>query len=565
MLSEIRPSLSTIIIYLLFTSAFLLGQNPTVGLIQQDSTRIQPGYTLLAPMTYTHTYLIDTNGRIVNEWESDYVAGNSAYLLENGNLLRTADPGSDFFIVGGDAGRVEMFDWGGNLLWAYDYNDSTVRAHHDAEALPNGNVLLIAWERIGEAEAIAAGINPNLMISREIWPDHIIELEPDGNGSATIVWEWHVWDHLIQDYDNTKANYGVVADHPELIDLNYTSNPNNPDWQHMNAIDYNAELDQILINTPFFGEFWIIDHSTTTEEAAGHTGGNSGMGGDLLYRWGNPVVYRAGTVDDKRFFNQHGAEWIEEGLPGAGNIIVFNNGLNQPGDDFSSIVEIVTPIDSAGNYLQPQPGAPFAPADPVWSYIADPPTSFFSRILSGAQRQANGNTLICEGINGRFFEIDASETIVWEYVNPAIASGPVLQGTNLLPGQNLVFRVYRYEADYPGLAGRDLTPGETVERYPLSIADNAPQLPRRIELNQNYPNPFNPSTTIQFNLSHSERVTLTVFNALGQQIAVLANHAAYPAGTHLVQFNASDLASGVYWYRLETERVSDVKKMVLLR
>ena len=104
-------------------------------------------------------------------------------------------------------------------------------------------------------------------------------------------------DHLIQDFDASKANYGEVAEHPELIDLNFrlseTTNYRDPsDWIHSNGIDYNPELDQIVLSPSNFSEVWIIDHSTTRTEAAGSNGGNSGKGGDLLYRWGNPRAYR---------------------------------------------------------------------------------------------------------------------------------------------------------------------------------------------------------------------------------------------------------------------------------
>ena len=129
----------------------------------------------------------------------------------------------------------------------------------------------------------------------------IVEIEPDGPTGGNIVWEWHVWDHLVQDADPTKDNYGVIADHPELLDINF-GDVEGGTWLHVNAVDYNPELDQIVICARNVSEIYIIDHSTTAEEAAGHTGGNQGHGGDFLYRWGNPLVYGRGTEDDQVIF-----------------------------------------------------------------------------------------------------------------------------------------------------------------------------------------------------------------------------------------------------------------------
>ena len=113
---------------------------------------------------------------------------------------------------------------------------------------------------------------------------------------------------------------------------------------------YNADLDQIAVSVWTFSEFWIIDHSTTTAEAASHKGGRSGKGGDLLYRWGNPRAYRAGTKADQKLFRQHNAHWIPKGLPGAGHMLVFNNGGDRPGGSYSSVDEIVLPVDAQGRY-----------------------------------------------------------------------------------------------------------------------------------------------------------------------------------------------------------------------
>jgi hypothetical protein len=245
------------------------------------------------------------------------------------------------------------------------------------------------------------------------------------------------WDHLVQDYDPGKPNYGVVSDHPELIDLNYT-NQGNADWQHINAIDYNPQLDQILLTAHNFSEIWIIDRSTTTAEAAGHTGGNSGRGGDLLYRWGNPRTYGAGTRDEKQLFVPHDAEWIEAGYPGEGNLLIFSNGGGRPDGSYSSIEEITPPLEEDGNYTYVT-GTAFGPVEVAWRYTAETPTDFYAMNISGQQRLANGNTLICDGLGAYFFEITAGGETVWDYQS-----------------SGAVFRVERYTADYPGFDGSRL-------------------------------------------------------------------------------------------------------------
>ncbi|MHC4985159.1 MAG: aryl-sulfate sulfotransferase [Planctomycetota bacterium] len=381
------------------------------GLLVQVASAANPwpGYTLYSPMPSMETYLIDNDGDVFHTWNSSsYRPGLSAYLLDDGSLMRTARLTSlSPFNGGGRSGRVEQFSWDGTQQWEYEYNSSDYRSHHDIEVLPNGNVLMIAWEMVDQAGAIAAGRDPGLLYDNELWPDHIIEVEPTGSSGGNIVWEWHAMDHLIQDYDAGKANYGVVGDHPELIDLNFTRSVGVADWLHINSIDYNADLDQILLSVHGFSEIWIIDHDTTTAEAAGPAG-------DLLYRWGNPEAYDAGTSADRVFYLQHDAEWIEEGLPGEGNLLVFNNGSTSAGRPYSSVDELTPPLEPDGSYTLTA-GQAYGPAALEWIYTDDPATDFFASGLSGSQRLPNGNALITDGPGGIIFEVDAAGSIVWQY------------------------------------------------------------------------------------------------------------------------------------------------------
>jgi len=387
--------------------------------IPQSSTKNSPqatdyldGQILFSPVYSSLTYLIDRDGIVKHTWSSNFFPGESVYMLENGTILRSIKIS---LTGGGSGGGIQKIAWNNQLLWDYRFYSTTYLSTHDIEPLPNGNVLLLAWELKTRDETIAEGRNSNT-IQDSFKPYFIVEVRPTGPTTGEIVWEWHVWDHLVQDYDSQKHNYDVVADHPELIDINFgfdLSGTDTSDWLHMNSIDYNPQLDQVMVSVRYFNEIWVIDHSTSTAEAASHTGGNSGKGGDLLYRWGNPASYRAGTVDDQKFFQQHDATWIAPGCPGEGNILVFNNGAGRPDGSYTSIDEIIPPINGAGQYYL-ESGSPFGPDTQTWVYN----TNFFATYIGGAQRIKNGDTFICNGPAGEFYEVTPEKTIIWQYTNP---------------------------------------------------------------------------------------------------------------------------------------------------
>jgi len=463
-----------------FRFAVVDAQTRTVGVILNDTVNAFSGYTLFAPKQNTMTYLINNNGRIVNEWTSSiYPPGQSVYLLENGHLLRTCMTQSQLGTGGGEGGRVEEYDWNDSLVWALDFSTATYMQHHDIRRLPNGNILMLVVEKKSYAEVLAAGFDParlNSEIQQKgyMLPDYVVEIQPVYPSGGTLVWEWHVWDHLIQDYSAAKSNYGIVSAHPELIDCDGDHRNLPLFWNHMNSIDYNPLLDQIALSVRGNSEVWIIDHSTTTAQAAGHSGGNRGKGGDLLYRWGNPLTYGAGTISNRKYFEQHDVEWVRSDCPGAGNLTCYNNGLGR-NPNYSTVDEITPPVDGTGNYTYVT-GAAYGPATFSWSYQATPPSALFSENISGAQRLPNGNTLICEGGHGDFTEVSATGQLVWKYLCPVTGTGALTQGDTIpvnpvrpLETMNSVFRVYRYPVTYAAFAGRDLMPGDYVEKY--SYAD----------------------------------------------------------------------------------------------
>jgi hypothetical protein len=433
-----------------------------LGLSVNDPKALQ-GYTLISPFDSTKSFLFDMQGRVVRTWETGCRPALSAFLLDNGHLVRPGLIGADTRVFGpGPAvgGRIQEFTWEGELVWDFKFYNAKQLPHHDMTRLPNGNVLLIVWDRKTAQEAIAAGRRPEMTGDRHFMPDSLVEIKPTGKTTGEVVWEWHLFDHLVQDFDKSKANFGNVAEHPELVNINYgedelpsviaasatkdkpkaDGNPTaanrppriDPDFTHFNGVAYNPELDQIAVSVWAFSEFWIIDHGTTTAQATGHTGGRLGRGGDLLYRWGNPRAYRAGTKADQKLFRQHNAHWIRPGLKGAGHLLLFNNGGERTDGSYSSVDELVLPVDSKGNYVR-VPGKTFGPDQPVWSYTAPKKPDFFSSFISGAQRLSNGNTLICSGANGTIFEVTPEKTIVWKYVNPVKSDTP--PGTPPRPGQ----------------------------------------------------------------------------------------------------------------------------------
>jgi hypothetical protein len=518
----------------------------TVGLFTQDPGSLD-GYVLFAPITSNNTYLIDKCGYLVHTWTSTHHPGQSVYFLEDGTLLRSGSTNNTVFTSGGNGGIIEKFSWNSTLTWSYLISSATECQHHDIRQLPNGNVLAIVWELKTNAEAIAAGRNP-ATVGTTLWSEKIVEVQQTGINTGNIVWEWHVWDHLVQEYDATKSNYGNISQHPELLNLNYTGGGTNVDWLHCNSIDYNESLDQILISSHNLGEVWVIDHSTTTAEAASHAGGVHAKGGDFLYRWGNPIAYNRGTQGDKKLFGQHNAHWIENGMTDGGKIMIFNNGMGRPAGNYSSIDIINTPVDGSGNYSIPAVMA-YQPDTIWWTYEAPVPTDFYSTNISGAQRLSNGNTIICEGPQGIFFEIDSSKSTVWRYVNPVNQAGPISQGSAAV--QNLVFRCSLYEPSFPGFTGQTLTPGNPIELNPLSYTCTMITGIEEQDMKPGilpYPNPF----TKQIHLpSKNEYKYVELLNCFGQIIY---------KGYEIEAQDFSKLSEGIYFLRIiNGHQISSVK------
>jgi hypothetical protein len=500
--------------------------------------RASPGYTLFAPLGSDTTYLVNLDGQAVRTWKSALLPSAWVYLLDNGHVLRGgSDPGNSGIRGGGQGGRFQEFDFEGNLVWDFRFNEGRL-PHHDVAVLPNGNVLAIVWETRTADEALRAGRRPGFVPANGIWPDMLIEFEPQRPAGARIVWEWHMWDHLVQNTDPTLDNYDDPARRPERIDINGDTpgtSAATPDVFHTNSVAYNSDLDQIILSVPTFNEIWVIDHSTTTLEASGSTGGRSGKGGDLLYRWGNPAAYGRGDPSDRLLGFQHDARWIPPGRPGAGNMTVFSNRTPGPAGAYSKVYELSPPVDAEGRYSLAV-NSPFGPEEPVWTY--SDPDSLQANLVSGAERLETGNTLISSGPNGRLFEVTPAGSIVWEYWSPYGGAGA---------NGFIFFRAVKIGPGHPGLAGRDLRP---LDPQPPGAAVS-------LGTPANCPRPLPPPTLTGIQPSagargSQARVTLTgtvlvspVVAVSGQGVAVSDVQADSPESLTAVLTITDDAALGV--------------------
>jgi hypothetical protein len=470
--------------------------------------------------------------------------------MPDGTLYRSVVDNQSTLDIPGNTGRIEHLDWDGNLLWGLTYSDTNFSFHHDFEVLENGNIIMLVAERRSEAEAIANGRNPSTITNGELYEETLVEIEPIGQDGFNIVWQWKSWDHLIQDFDPNQLNFGIVAENPGLVNINYAIAAGEADWWHSNAISYSEERDQVIISNRDFDEFIIIDHSTTTAEAATNSGGNSGRGGNLLYRYGNPEAYDQGTIDDRQLNAQHNVQFIPPGSPNSGKILIFNN---QPLLGFTSI-QIIDPDydETTSNYVYN--GGAYGPDAVDYEYV-DPtnPADFFAAFLSGAQELPNGNILINNGPAGFFFEIDpsADDQTVWEYQNPVSAGGVLSDGDDPSLVQTFVFRALRYTPDYAAFDGRDLTPQGVIELNPEE--DNC----QLLSLNDNYliadiiifPNPTTDFIQIP---SYDQFDLLELYDLNGRLVSQIDQ----------MRFDLTALPKGIYFIK-GTQGIQSITKKLI--
>ena len=545
-----------LLVFLTF-SCFTHAQN-TVGLLSNGVDLAYQGFNLLFPHNQSSVFLIDNCGRIVNEWSDEgVVPGNSVYLTEEGNLVKckrkTTSAVNDPIWAGGGGETVEIRSWENELLHEYTLNNELYRLHHDVAVLPNGNILMIAWQNRTLEESIDAGRNPESLAQQKLWSESILEWDPSID---SIIWQWDVWDHLIQDFDPSKNNFGDVSAHPEKIDINYDEHDGHPDWLHINAIDYNVTLDQIILSVPYFNELWIIDHSTTVEEVRTSEGGNAGMGGDLLYRWGNPMAYQMGDLSDKRLFFQHDTHWQSPTASSSqeefSRVVLFNNRISS---DLSTGNSLILPWDEESSSYVLEQGV-YGPED--FERTVSHPNELESRSasnsLSSTQILPNGNFLMCAGRWGYSYEITPDNEIAWEYITPIAMGNRASQGDTLSINNNLTFRIKRYSESFPAFANRDISAGEYVEMNPDTsfcnmVISNVFQ--DRLSDIKVYPNPTVEQLYIESDEMNNEMIQIVGLNGVIYQTALFTGQSElidvsnlYP-GTYILMNNKDYISTFV--------------------
>lgn len=519
----------------IFLTGISYGQE-TIGLIFEDINQSKSnGYTLFNPRADDRLFLIDNCGEVVNEWDFSGKKSFSSYILENGNLLQTSRFDAD------------IRDWDNNVLWAINYQDVFgFEIHHDIEPLPNGNFLVLVRDVYTNTEMFAQGMDTSYPLPTIVL-ERLIEIQPVGTNSAQIVWEWKLFDHLVQDFDNTKPNFGNVSMSPELIDINYDAGFAS-DFIHTNAIDYNEDLDQIALSGRHLHEVFVIDHSTTTAQAASHNGGIYGKGGDLLWRWGNPEVYDQGTISDRKLGRQHDIKWIADG-PHQGKMSVFSN--DGYGNDFSaSSIHIIDQNDTNGVYSISS--GKFLPQDYFWSWDGTIMTEVMhAAAQSGVQIMSNGNALINESDIGRLTEVDNAGNVIWVYRIPV--GNDITFNQFDQPLGNGSFRAQRYPEDYVGFNSVVLDNTGIIENENAISLDCANRLSIEESSFNNlnvYPNPTNDILNFQLDKTIDE---IKVYSITGK-IVLSKDNSDF--------INLEKLAKGIYMVKISVDDTSEVVKVL---
>ncbi|MCB0332005.1 MAG: aryl-sulfate sulfotransferase [Bdellovibrionales bacterium] len=333
-------------------------------LAHSQRERVTEGFTLVPEVGSGLVRLINMSGSTVHTWNMD---ADRARLLPNGHLAvlhgskwgLTVQPWRDLQNV------IREYDWDGNLVWEFALPG---RIHHDLTPLPNGNFLSL--HRIDlPVEYSATLTNPRLQ-GLQLRSDEIFEV----NRNKEIIWSWKAHEHLDP---NSCGKYPC----PKKLRKSIKNGKKPFDWTHTNTtsiLPENKWYDQgdkrfkpgnILTVIRNMSTVFLIDRES----------------GDVV--WSYTGDYRGGLQ------YAHEAQMIEKGLPGAGNILIFDNGTER-------LESLVLEIDPTTEQL-------------IWVY--DVGNKFYSRVQGAMQRFPNGNTLISEDMGPRIFEVTPTKETVWTY------------------------------------------------------------------------------------------------------------------------------------------------------
>jgi len=356
-----------------------------LGLQHHDSERSFQGFTLIAQMAHEQAYLIDNAGEVVHRWALPGALGSKACLLANGNLLCSA------FTRDGRAlpGAIHIPGALGGRLLELDWDGNIVWEHTD----PNQHHDLCRLDN-GDTLYIAREemtAEEAARVPGGVPGSGLPQPENQGKMFADVVRQVNaagdlVWEWRFKDVD------------PSLFAL--SGDCHRGEWAHANSAAPTLDGD-ILVSFRHIDTIMIIDKSS------------------------KEIVW---SKTDRTWGHQHHSNMLPNG-----NITLFANGMNN----------LYQPLHSRAIELDPKSG------DVVWEYTDPQRWTFFTPVMGGVQRLANGNTLLCESINGRVFEVTHGGEIVWDYICPNFHPVPALRGSG-----NALFRAYRYAADSPEIANR---------------------------------------------------------------------------------------------------------------
>jgi hypothetical protein len=391
-----------------------------------DPARAWSGYTVLSPLQTQAVVVIDMNGTVVKRWgDFNNSAGGPARVLPGGVVISAsgANPPRQ------EALELVQRDFAGTVMWQYSRNEEiktrdgktiwSARQHHDwqRDDFPAG------YYSPESTPAVEARTTLILTHANRMQPaiadvlledDRLIEVSAKGD----VLWEWVASDHVDELGFSPEARAAMKAA------AAFNPNRGSFDWLHVNSATYvgpNRWFDQ---GDQRFAPNNVIISSRETSVLA-----IVGRDGRIVWRLGPDFSQSNELRAIRQIIGQHHPHLIPKGLPGAGNLLVFDNGG-------SSGYGAPSGIAPDGRAVYARAGSRVLEINPVtlellWSYSN---ARFFSTNISSAQRLPNGNTLITAGAGGRIFEVTAQGAIVWEYMYPAFA------GAN---ASNAVYRAYR--------------------------------------------------------------------------------------------------------------------------